>query len=371
MNRTGKTCLVTVLGDAMMIGTPDYLPPEQAIDFHAADIRSDIYSLGCTLHYLLVGQPPFPGGSLPTKLIRHQQEEPPDAHQLRPEVPAELAGYLRQLLAKEPRDRPQKPAEVAEALEPWTRSSTAISAKRPTKVATLRPGKKTEAPGSPDPATVVRRRRWLPIATSVLCMSMGFLGLILLTGSSQPGPSSRSAKLTSPSHGSSPAQAPAVDPARTVVLLPQSAPGWRFLPAAAVADVGEGWRAGDFNDAGWRTGQAPLGHGGTTEMREITNRGGTTIPEKGEPFVPASVLLQPGFILRLHVASDNCATVWINGEIADEEKANRDFKYWNRQVEVPLKLLKPGRNVMAALVTNNRGSSDIFWDVELTAGPPQ
>ena len=59
-----------------MMGTPDYMAPEQAIDFHTADIRADIYSLGCTFYYLLTGQPPFAGGTLAEKLLRHQQQEP-------------------------------------------------------------------------------------------------------------------------------------------------------------------------------------------------------------------------------------------------------------------------------------------------------
>src|SRR5262249_18370628 len=63
---------LTVLGGAsLMQGTPDYMAPEQALDFHSADIRSDLYSLGCTLYFLLAGQPPFPEGSLAEKLIKH------------------------------------------------------------------------------------------------------------------------------------------------------------------------------------------------------------------------------------------------------------------------------------------------------------
>ncbi|MBL8797795.1 MAG: protein kinase, partial [Planctomycetia bacterium] len=109
------TSMLTPAG-AFMIGTPDYLAPEQALDFHAADIRADIYSLGCTCYFLLTGQPPFPGGTLAQKLLWHQQAEVPAIEALRPDVPAALAEVLRRMLAKRPEDRWQTPGEVATAL---------------------------------------------------------------------------------------------------------------------------------------------------------------------------------------------------------------------------------------------------------------
>src|SRR5262249_22044875 len=72
---------------ALLQGTPDYMAPEQAIEFHAADIRADVYSLGCTFFYLLTGQPPFPGGTPLQKLLKHQQSPPPQVEQMRPGLP--------------------------------------------------------------------------------------------------------------------------------------------------------------------------------------------------------------------------------------------------------------------------------------------
>jgi eukaryotic-like serine/threonine-protein kinase len=102
---------------AGLMGTADYLAPEQALDFHNADIRSDIYSLGCTFYFLLTGRPPFPGGNLAQKVAKHLQTEPPAIEEFRTDVPPALAGVLRQMLAKRPEDRCQTPAEVAEKLQ--------------------------------------------------------------------------------------------------------------------------------------------------------------------------------------------------------------------------------------------------------------
>ena len=69
------------------MGTPDYIAPEQAMDSHDVDIRADLYSLGCTLYFLLTGKVPFPGGDALEKLFKHRLEEPGPVEQLRPDVP--------------------------------------------------------------------------------------------------------------------------------------------------------------------------------------------------------------------------------------------------------------------------------------------
>ncbi len=89
------------------LGTFDYISPEQARDPRSADVRSDIYSLGCTLHYLLTGQPPFPSGNAMQKLLQHQGDEPPDLSRLNPTVPEGLSRIVRKMLAKDPRRRYQ------------------------------------------------------------------------------------------------------------------------------------------------------------------------------------------------------------------------------------------------------------------------
>ena len=105
-------------GAGKMLGTPDYIAPEQTMDAAHADIRADIYSLGCTFYYLLTGGPPFKGNTLYAILQAHHTETATPANVLRPEVPAAVAGVVARMMAKTPAERYQKPAEVAHALAP-------------------------------------------------------------------------------------------------------------------------------------------------------------------------------------------------------------------------------------------------------------
>ena len=104
----------------LVLGTLDYISPEQALDSHEVDIRADIYSLGATFYFLLTGQGLFPGATAAQKLSRHQFSKPKAIRKLRPEVPEELAAVVERMLAKSPADRFQEPIEVVEALAPWT-----------------------------------------------------------------------------------------------------------------------------------------------------------------------------------------------------------------------------------------------------------
>jgi serine/threonine protein kinase len=104
----------------VVMGTPDYLSPEQARSLHAVDIRSDLYSLGCTFYHLLTGQVPYPGGTALEKLIRHTTEEPTPVEAFRPELEPEVAAVLRRLMARDPARRYQTPAEAAAALAPFS-----------------------------------------------------------------------------------------------------------------------------------------------------------------------------------------------------------------------------------------------------------
>jgi WD40 repeat protein/serine/threonine protein kinase len=100
-------------------GVLDYLAPEQVEDGVEVDIRTDIYGLGATLYFLLVGHPPFQPGSVTNKSTRAQMLKPEDIHQLRPEVPEGLATVVRRMMAKSSAQRYQTPHEVVAALTPW------------------------------------------------------------------------------------------------------------------------------------------------------------------------------------------------------------------------------------------------------------
>jgi serine/threonine protein kinase len=113
--------------EGQMLGTPDYIAPEQIRDARGADIRADIYSLGCTLYYLLTGGPPFQATSLYEILQAHHSMDALPLNLTRPEVPVELAALTARMMAKEPKRRFQEPKEVAHALLPFFKKESAAS----------------------------------------------------------------------------------------------------------------------------------------------------------------------------------------------------------------------------------------------------
>ncbi len=106
---------------AAAVGSIDYIAPEQLLHSDRVDIRADLYSLGCTLYYLLTGQPPFAGvaQSMLQKQQAHLLAAPPDIRRQRGDIPVGLAAILQRLLAKTPAERPATPAETAQLLEPF------------------------------------------------------------------------------------------------------------------------------------------------------------------------------------------------------------------------------------------------------------
>jgi serine/threonine-protein kinase len=111
--------------DNTVMGTPDFLSPEQARSLHKTDIRSDLYSLGCTFHFLLTGRVPFAGGTTMEKLIRHSTEVPPSVRDTRPDVPAVVAAIVAKLLAKNPAERYPTPGDLIDELLPFCEAKPA------------------------------------------------------------------------------------------------------------------------------------------------------------------------------------------------------------------------------------------------------
>jgi formylglycine-generating enzyme required for sulfatase activity/serine/threonine protein kinase len=108
-----------VTQEGFVIGTPDFLAPEQARDPMSVDIRADIYSLGGTLYYVLTGRVPYEGGTPTEKLLRHCTDPPPSLLAHRPDAPPQLEQLLHWCMAKNPAERPQTPMALAVALQPF------------------------------------------------------------------------------------------------------------------------------------------------------------------------------------------------------------------------------------------------------------
>jgi serine/threonine-protein kinase len=146
-----KRPALTRLGTIM--GTADYMAPEQALSSRHADIRSDLYSLGCTLYLLLTGQAPFPGGSANEKIMRHQLEAPKPVENLRQGVPPELRCILSRLLAKKPDERFQTPLEAADALRAAASALSPVEAVAVRQAATPPPRPAIAVPTNSVPAS--------------------------------------------------------------------------------------------------------------------------------------------------------------------------------------------------------------------------
>jgi eukaryotic-like serine/threonine-protein kinase len=189
-----------------IVGTVDFLSPEQAMNSRQIDGRADLYSLGCTFYYLLTGQVPFPGCNAIEKLAHHRWDEPRPVEKVRPEVPAPVAAVLRKLMAKRPEARYQTGADLAEALTIVTNRNIAQPALiRETEVPVAMPVAvpvATPATESLDfSATRVRPRRraqggqWLLLAGGAALLVAGVFVLSMTL--------SRSVKSTGPGKGTS------------------------------------------------------------------------------------------------------------------------------------------------------------------------
>ncbi len=130
----------------MVMGTPDFISPEQARDSRAVDIRSDLYSLGCTLYFLLSGQVPHPEGTFTEKMLKHNMEDPKPLADWCPTLPEGVLAIVQKLMAKRPEDRFQTPAELAEALAPHAEPQRSAEKYRPASMPKIGPHVATVVP---------------------------------------------------------------------------------------------------------------------------------------------------------------------------------------------------------------------------------
>ncbi len=135
-----ESASLTIQHNENVLGTADYLAPEQAINSHEVDRRADIYALGCTFYFTLTGHAPFCEGTLAQRIARHQTQMPPDIREDRPDCPRELVNICVKMIQKKADDRYQSCDEVAEALDAWLASQAA-----PAKVADALTSQKTKA----------------------------------------------------------------------------------------------------------------------------------------------------------------------------------------------------------------------------------
>ncbi len=129
-----KQASLTMDFNDKVLGTADYLAPEQALNSHQVDHRADLYGLGCTMYFLLTGQPPFPDGTIAQRIAKHQSQMPQDIRKLRPKCPGELEGICVKLLQKDPKFRYASAKQTAEVLEAWLAKYQSERALRPATV---------------------------------------------------------------------------------------------------------------------------------------------------------------------------------------------------------------------------------------------
>jgi serine/threonine-protein kinase len=196
LQETDENSGTALTHEGSVVGTPDFIAPEQAMDSHLVDIRADIYSLGCTFYYLLAGQVPFPGGTALEKLLKHRLEPPTPIEQLRPEVPPHVAAVLRRMLAKRPEERYQTPAAVAAALAEGTATDFAappVASTRSLPVLVTAHGHtpaeavETTDLSRPRASAPRSRRQLLLLGGGGLAAALLLGGLLLVTGRSGPG----------------------------------------------------------------------------------------------------------------------------------------------------------------------------------------
>jgi serine/threonine protein kinase len=106
-------------GQGYIVGSMDYIAPEQTLDACGVDGRADVYGMGCTLYYALTGKPPFPGGSSRDKVLRHRNEEPALLTERNPEVPPRFAELVHRMMAKDPAKRLASAEAARRELAAW------------------------------------------------------------------------------------------------------------------------------------------------------------------------------------------------------------------------------------------------------------
>ena len=196
----------------MVMGTPDFISPEQAKNSRLADIRSDIYSLGCAFYYLLAGRVPYFEGSFTEKLLKHSLEDPTPLEELVPDVPAGVHAVIKKMMMKKPEERYQTPIEIVADLAAF--ATPEKNAER------FRPSKKEQEE---------KDAEWVGKVVSQSDVTL-----------ERPGPGSAleaavaksGKKVSSSDSGTQRLSAPSLAPSRSAAMAPDAA-SWQTLPPPA------------------------------------------------------------------------------------------------------------------------------------------
>jgi hypothetical protein len=221
------------------LGTFDYISPEQALEPRTADVRSDIYSLGCTFYHALTGQAPVPEGTAAKKLHAHQHESPADPRGFDRDIPDAVVAVLGRMMAKDPRDRYQRPEDLVHDLIGLARTVMAHGDGESLRSADGTEGLWVDAP-MPAPA-LGRTATWT--AAAVLAVA-AIVAVVEATRPSPPPAGTAIARLIGPREGEAPAESdsPAArqeprPPAAETFGTPKPAPARTAVPIQRAADV--------------------------------------------------------------------------------------------------------------------------------------
>ncbi|MBY0524776.1 MAG: protein kinase [Gemmataceae bacterium] len=302
-----STANLTVAGgQSVMQGTPDYMAPEQALDFHTADIRADIYSLGCTFFFLLTGHPPFGGGTLAQKLMKHQTAAAP-LDTIRPPLLPGVDRVMRRMLAKEPKERFQTPGEVVQALQPFCPPSTRVDLSSDTLNVNLdgstflgpKPGASRSRLIAPSASHRSVQRLWLALVALALAMGVALVVMVAvgLSGSPESSTAAQTVTPTPPDPGPG-----KVGSYRERFQGPTPAPGWQYL-GNTKGPIGNPahyqpltwWVGGQYNGDGKGPLPRPDPAGFASLAKDSGHPGrGANQGSKWDVFALAAYTIQPG-----------------------------------------------------------------------------
>jgi eukaryotic-like serine/threonine-protein kinase len=188
---------MVVGGQGYIVGTMDYIAPEQTLDAASVGPRCDLYSLGCTLYFALAGQPPFPGGTSKEKIAKHRREKPTPLASLAPDSPPGLVAFIERLMDKNPQRRPSSAQEVERELRLWGAGDDEPPPDEAEEVSYDETVMMQQGPGSTDlsavslpeieifdlpqqPAVEERGNRWPPHTVTLLVAAAITLSLVVL-----------------------------------------------------------------------------------------------------------------------------------------------------------------------------------------------